>query len=90
MKPNGIHDRPVWTTLDVLANSFLKDDNPRDRTAIGTLLEMAGIRREDIGSMLDFLETYGKIAYMRAAFLCFERSSTALPPSASMSITAMK
>ena len=65
VKPNGIHDRPVWTTLDVLANSFLKDDNPRDRTAIGTLLEMAGIRREDIGSMLDFLETYGILVTIR-------------------------
>ncbi|WP_040656782.1 hypothetical protein [Olsenella sp. oral taxon 809] len=61
----SMHETPVGTTLIALASAFLEDDSPRDLKAIGSVVEGAGMQREDVNGMLDFLERYGILATVR-------------------------
>ena len=63
----GLHQTPVRSTLVALATAFLEDDSQRSRAAIDNIIESAGIQRERIGGMIDFLEVYGVLFATRQA-----------------------
>lgn len=63
----SMHETPVRSTLIALADAFLQNDKPRDFAEMESLIETAGIQRETVGSMLDFLERYGILFTIRRA-----------------------
>ena len=66
-KAPGLHQTPVRSALSALATAFLEDNSQRSHASIGDALECAGIQREYIGDMIDFLEEYGILSTTRQA-----------------------
>lgn len=62
-----LYQTPVRSALAALATAFLEDDGQRSRTAIGDVVESAGVQRECIDSIIDFLEGYGVLSTTQQA-----------------------
>lgn len=61
----GLHKSPIRSALIALATEFIADDAPRDRAVICDIIENGCIQHEDVGDIIDFLETHGILATIR-------------------------